>query len=112
MAKRFRRRALNGTMEYYDSRDECLAAQRRELAGIRMVFFGIVGAIAGGIFIYMLLRQMPVDSRVIRFIAVIVGVLFCGIVSAVLSDLLWKIVKWALILTAIAVLGFIIFAMV
>ncbi len=34
MAKHFGRRELNGTMEYYDSRDECLAAQRRELAGI------------------------------------------------------------------------------
>jgi len=33
MAKRFGRRTINGTMEYYDSRDECLAAQRRELAG-------------------------------------------------------------------------------
>lgn len=112
MAKRFGRRALNGTMEYYDSRDECLAAQRRELASIRMVFFGIIGAIASGIFIYMLLRQMHVDSRIIRFITVIVCAWFCGTVSAVLSDLLWIIVKWALILMVISATGLVIFLMV
>jgi len=97
MAKRFGRRALNGTMEYYDSRDECLAAQRHELADIRMVFFGILT--------YMLLRQMPVDSRIIRFIAVIVGAWFCGIVGAALSDLLWIILKWTLILTTLVVIS-------
>ena len=105
MAKRFGRRALNGTMEYYDSRDECLAAQRHELADIRMVFFGIVGTIAGGILTYMLLRQMPVDSRIIRFIAVIVGAWFCGIVGAALSDLLWIILKLTLILTTLVVIS-------
>ena len=112
MAKRFGRRALNGTMEYYDNRDECLAAQRRELAGIRMVFFGIIGAIAGGILAYSLLRWMHVDSRLIRLIAVIVGAWLGGIIGANLSALLWTILKWTLILMAIIVIGLLIFLIV
>ena len=109
MAKRFGRRALNGTMEYYDNRDECLAAQRRELADIRMVFFGIIGLIAGGILTYALLRWMHVDARLIRFGTIIVGAWLGCILGASLSALLWRMFKGALILTAIAVLGFTIF---
>jgi hypothetical protein len=112
MGKRYGRRALNGTTEYYDSKEECLAAHRRETAIVRNVFFGIVGAIAGGILIYMLLRYLHVDSRLIRFVAVIVGIWFCGIVSAALSDLLWKILKWTIMLTAIATVGLLIFLLV
>jgi len=109
MGKRYGRRALNGTTEYYDSQEECLAAQRREAELLRDVFFGIVGAIAGGILIYMLLRWLHVDSRLIRFVAVIVGIWFCGMVSAALSDLLWKVVKLILIASVLFALGFIIF---
>ena len=58
MGKRYGRRALNGTTEYYDSQEECLAAQRRELTLLRDVFFGVIGAVAGGILIYMLLRWL------------------------------------------------------
>jgi hypothetical protein len=109
MGKRYGRRALNGTTEYYDSQEECLAAQRRETAIVRDVFFGIVGAIAGGVLIYMLLRWLHVDSKLIRFAAVIVGIWFCGIVSAALSDLLWKMVKLFLIASVLCAIGYIIF---
>jgi len=109
MGKRYGRRALNGTTEYYDSQEECLAAQRREAELLRDVFFGIIGAIAGGILIYMLLRWVHVDSRLIRFVAVIVGIWFCGMVSAALSDLLWKTLKLVFIASVLCAIGYIIF---
>jgi hypothetical protein len=108
MGKRYGRRALNGTTEYYDSQEECLAAQRREVAHVRDVFFGIIGAIAGGILIYMLLRWLHVDSRLIRFVAVIVGIWFCGIFCAALSDLLWKVVKLIFIACVLCAVGYVI----
>ena len=109
MGKRYGRKALNGTTEYFDSQQECLAAHRRDDAIVRDVFFGIVGAIAGGLLIYMLLRWLHVDSRLIRFAVEVVGIWFCGIVSAALSDLLWKILKWALLIAVVAAFCFLIF---
>jgi hypothetical protein len=109
MGKRYGRRAINGLTEYYDSKEECLAARRRDDEIVRNVFFGIIGAIAGGILTYMLLRYLHVDSRLIRFVAVIVGTWFCGIVSAALSDLLAQIVKLILIASVLCAVGFVIF---
>ncbi len=108
MAKRFRRRALNGTMEYYDSYDELIAAQRGDIAYVQTVLFRILGLIAGGILAYSLLRWMHVDSRLIRFGACIAGAWLGGILGASLSALLWNILKWALLLTVVTVIGFLI----
>jgi hypothetical protein len=57
----------------------------------------------------MLLRWLHVDSRLIRFVAVIVGIWFCGMVGAALSDLLWKILKLIFIASVLFALGLIIF---
>ena len=43
VAKRFGRRAMNGTMEYYDTYEELRTAQRFENARIRTVCFGFIG---------------------------------------------------------------------
>ena len=109
MAMRFRRKALNGSMEYYDTYEELHAAQRADIAHVRTVLFRIIGLIAGGVLAYFLLRWMHVDSRIIRLGAVVAGAWFGGILGASLSALLWTILKWTLILTVIAALGFAIF---
>jgi len=112
MARRFRRKALNGSMEYYDTYDELLAAQRKDIACLQAVLFGVTGLIAGAILGYFLLRWMHVDSRLIRFAAVIVGAWLGGGLGASLSSLLWMILKWTLILTAITAIGLLIFPIV
>ncbi len=112
MAKRFGRRALNGTTEYFDTHDELIAAQRRDVAYVQTVLFRIIGLIAGGMLAYALMRWMHVDSRIIRFAAVIVGAWLGGTLGASLSSLLWMIIKWTLILMMIATIGFAIFLFV
>ena len=112
MAKRFGRRALNGTMEYYDNYEELLVSQRRDNERARSVLCGVIGLIAGGMLAYALLRWVHVDSRVVRFAGVIAGIWLGGILGASLSALLWTILKWTLLLTVIAAIGFVIFLMV
>jgi hypothetical protein len=109
MVKRFGRYAMNGTMEYYDTYAELLAAQKREYARVRTFCFGLIGLIAGGMLAYALLLWMQVDSKMVRFAGVIVGIWFGGVLAASLSALLWMILKWALGLTVIAAIGLFIF---
>ena len=65
--------------------------------------------IGGGILTYMLLRWIHVDSRLIRFCAVIVGGWIGGVLGANLSALLWTILKWGLFVTVIALIVYFIF---
>ena len=109
MAKRFGRRTLNGTMEYYDTYDELIAAQQRDIAHVQTVLFRIIGLIAGGILAYALQRWMHVDSRIVRFGAVIVGAWLGGSLGANLSGLLWIIIKWTLVLVIAVAVGRLIF---
>ncbi len=105
MAKRFGRRAMNGTTEYYDTYEELRAAQRRENTHIRTACFGFIGLIAGGIFTYVLLQWMHVDSKIVRYIGVIVGTWFGGVLAAALSDLLWTLLKWVFCLMGVLIIG-------
>ena len=112
MAKRFGRRALNGTMEYYDSYEDLLVSQRRDNERARIALCGAIGLIAGGVLAYALLRWVHVDSRVVRFVAVIAGVWIGCTLGASLSALLWTILKWTVLLMVIAVIGLFIFLVV
>lgn len=105
MAKRFGRHAMNGTMEYYDTYEELRAAQQCENARIRTACFGLLGLISGGLFAYVLMQWMQVDSKIVHFIVVIVGIWFGGVLAAALSALMWKILKWTLSLMVITIVG-------
>ena len=112
MAKRFGRHALNGTMEYYDTYEELCAAQQRDHAHILTLFFGILGLIAGGMLACTLLQWVHIDSMIVRFVGVIATTWFGGVLAASLSALLWRILKWALGLTVIIIVGLLIYLVV
>ncbi|HEY8101642.1 MAG TPA: hypothetical protein VIF82_12895 [Burkholderiaceae bacterium] len=105
MAKRFGRHALNGTMEYFDTYEELLAAQRRDIARIHNVCFGVIGLLAGGLLAYALLQRLSIDAKFVRFVGVVFGIWLGGILGAGLSALWWRIVKWALAVSAILLVG-------
>lgn len=112
MAKRYGRRRLNGMMEYSDNYDELLASHRRESAQVQAVVFGIIGLIAGVVLAHMFTQWMLVDSRLIRWADVIIGSLISAKLCAQLAPLLWKIIKWGIILTAIVAIGLFVFLLV
>ena len=112
MAKRFGRRASNGTMEYYDNYEELPFSKRRDDEAARTVLCGVIGMIAGGVLAYVLLHWIHVDSRIIRFAGVIAGIWLGGMLGASLSGLLLAILKWTLLMTLTAVIVLLIFLVV
>jgi hypothetical protein len=112
VVKRYGRRRLNGMMEYSDNYEELMASHRREGAELQAIVFGIIGLIVGGVLAYLLMRQMQVDSRLIRWASVIVGAVITKTVFYAHAPLLWKIIKWTIILTAVAAIGLFVFWLV
>lgn len=105
VVKRYGRRRLNGMMEYSDNYEELMASHRREGAELQAIAFGIIGLIAGGVLAYLLMRQLHVDSRLIRWAGVIAGAVIAKTVFSAHAPLLWKIIKWAIILTVTTAIG-------
>lgn len=106
MAKRFGRRTyFGGVMEYCDTVEELLAAQKIENARIRDFYFGVIGLMAGGLLAYVLMQWMHIDSKIVRFVSVVVGIWLGRILGASLSVLWWTILKWTLSVTAIILIG-------
>jgi len=112
MGKRYGRRRSNGMMEYSNSYEELVQSSKQENAALLAGFFGIVGLIAGGIAAYLLMQRLHIDSRILRFLGVIIGCWLGCLLGAGLSPLWGKILKWTIILTVIAALGFAIFIVV
>lgn len=96
-------------MEYSNSYEELVQSQKRESAMIRNVF---VGLIVGGIVAYLLMQRLHIDSRIFRFIGVIAGCWGGCILGAALAPLLAQILKWTIILSMIAAIGYLVFLLV
>ncbi|RQZ64051.1 hypothetical protein DIE08_24235 [Burkholderia sp. Bp9004] len=98
MGKRYGRRANDGTTEYYDSKDELVAAADREMLARMANFFTVIGFLAGGAAAYYFLHRggaMEWPKAVRAF--VIVG-------SAVGSALLLRTVGRYLLMLAVMLL--------
>ncbi len=105
MGTRYGRRADDGTMEYHDSKESLLRAARQETSASNAALFGIIGFLAGGVAVYILMLKTGLMEwpKWIRFSAIIAGSGLGAYVLAKLADMILMAI--VILITISVVLG-------
>lgn len=103
MSTRYGRRAADGTLEYHDSKETLIAAERRESSESRAGFFGLIGLLLGGVLTYVAILKLGVMDwpKWLRLSCIVLGAGVGAFTLSKLADLIWSVIQF---LIGIAVL--------
>jgi hypothetical protein len=107
MSTRYGRHASDGTTEYHDSKESLIQAEYREKRAARAGLFGLLGLLIGGVLTYVAFHTLGGMAlpKWIRFAGVILGSGIGAYVLAKLSNLIWNLILIAMLVTAVVLIG-------